>query len=448
MFSFSRTARPARTTYAYYVVVLLMLAYMLSLMDRVMLGFLIEPVRQELDLSDTQIGLLLGFGFVLFYSVLGIPLGAWADLGNRRNLMVGGILLWTLATAGTALASGFAGLLLARTLVGAGEATLSPCAISTIGDRFERERAGLAVSLYSLGGAFGIGIAMAMGGYLVAWTQDLSWTVSLIGVELTSWRLIFAIVGLAGVPFALLILTTVREAPRRSTQKVHPPMGAVVAHMLRHKLAYAGLVFGFGAQVLATYVPMLWAAAHYQRLHGLEPVELGIPFALAFGLASGIAVIIGGVLCDRMTTRGIPAAPARILFWSIPFQLPLVWIVFAGKDVSWALWALGALGFAGSLYGGLQGTIVQMLTPRTMHGRMMAIYLFSITMIGMGMGPLIVGALSQHAFDGDGGLGVAMAVTMITALLVSALALGLTGAAMRRCAVDVANSEEGANESA
>lgn len=253
--------------YAYYVVVLLMLAYMLSLMDRVILGFLIEPVRLELGLNDTQIGLLLGFGFVLFYSVLGVPLGAWADAGNRRNLIVGGLLMWTLATAGTAFAAGFGALLLCRTLVGAGEATLSPCAVSTIGDRFTRDRAGFAFSLYALGGAFGIGIAMAIGGYLVAWTNDIHWTMPLLNVALTGWRLVFLIIGLAGVPFALFILMTMREAPRHNLPAVHPPIAAVAQHMLRHRKAFAGLFVGFGAQVMSTYVPMLWAAAYFQRAH-------------------------------------------------------------------------------------------------------------------------------------------------------------------------------------
>lgn len=434
------TAKPGGNGYAYFVVVLLMLAYMLSLMDRVILGFLIEPIRHELSLNDTQIGLLLGFGFVLFYSILGIPLGAVADAGNRRNLIVGGIIVWSLATAGTALASGFGALLLARTLVGAGEATLSPAAISTIGDRFTRERAGFAVSLYSLGGAFGIGIAMAIGGYLVAWTADFSWTVPLLNVEIGGWRLVFVIIGLAGIPFALFMLATMREAPRRAARAAHPSMKTVASHMLRHKLAFTGLLVGFGAQVLSTYVPMLWAAAHFQRAHRFEAIELGIPFAVSFGLASGIAVIVGGLLSDWMTRRGVNDAPARVLFFSIPLQIPFVWVCFTGDQPTLALWAMSLLGFIASLYGGLQGTIVQLLTPGPMQGRMMAIYLFCVTVIGMGGGPLITGALSQHVFDGPSGLGLAMAVTMTGALLVSALVLALSRGAMRRCISEVAEA--------
>jgi len=150
-----------KPAYSWYVVAVLMVAYMLSLMDRVLLGFLIEPVRMDLGLSDTQIGLLLGFGFVMFYSVLGVPLGALADRSNRRNLIVAGLVVWTLATAGTGFAGGFAAILFARTMVGAGEAALSPCAVSTIGDSFPRHKVGFALSIYSIGGAVGIGVATA-----------------------------------------------------------------------------------------------------------------------------------------------------------------------------------------------------------------------------------------------------------------------------------------------
>ncbi|RIA37984.1 putative MFS family arabinose efflux permease [Hephaestia caeni] len=432
---------PARASaYSYYVVVLLMLAYMLSLMDRVMLGFLIEPVRHELGLSDTQIGLLLGFGFVLFYSILGVPLGAMADRGNRRNLMVGGILVWSLATAGTAFAAGFAGLLLARTLVGAGEATLSPGAVSTIGDRFPRERVGFALSLYSLGGAFGIGVAMAVGGYLVEWTSALSWAVPALGIELSGWRLVFLIVGLAGVPFAVLMLATMREAPRRGERKEHPPLSAVIDHMARHKLAFAGLLLGFGMQVLSTYVPMLWAAAHFQRAFAMSPLQLGLAFTLIFGVATGVGVLIGGAINDMAMRRGISDAPARLVFWGIPLQLPFVWLAFVSGEPSFALWMLGFQILFASLYGGLQGAMVQVLTPSTMHGRMMGIYLFSVTVVGMGVGPLVTGALSQHGFSGNGALGLAMAATMTLALVLAALMLTVARRAMRECADEVARS--------
>ena len=145
------TPKAPNLRYSYYVVLLLMLTYMLSFLDRVLISLLAEPIRAEFNLSDTEIGLLVGFGFVLFYTVLGLPFGAAADRTNRRNLIVMGLVGWSLATAGSGLVGGFGGLLAMRALVGVGEAALSPAALSTIADRFPPERPGFAISLYSSG---------------------------------------------------------------------------------------------------------------------------------------------------------------------------------------------------------------------------------------------------------------------------------------------------------
>src|SRR5690606_24532868 len=136
------TAARSRPAYAVYVVLVLMVAYMLSFMDRVLISLMIDPIRSELGLGDTQVGLLVGFGFVLLYSIMGVPFGSIADNGNRRNLMVGGVLGWSAATALSGFAGGFLSLLAARAMVGIGEATLSPAAYSTIADRFEKRKLG------------------------------------------------------------------------------------------------------------------------------------------------------------------------------------------------------------------------------------------------------------------------------------------------------------------
>lgn len=426
---------PVRSSgYSYYVIAVLMLAYMLSLTDRVILGFLIEPVRAELGLTDTQIGLLLGFGFVLFYSILGIPLGALADRGNRRNIITVGIIVWSLATAASGLAAGFIGLLVARALVGAGEATLTPCTISTIGDRFEPEKSGFAYSLYSLGGIFGIGIAMALGGYLVHWTRDMSMTLPFIETTIEGWRLVFMLVGLAGVPFALFLFFTVSEAPRRKVAMVkHPSMIDIMKHIRKHGRAFFGLFGGYSAQVFSTYVPILWAAAHFQRYHNLDPQYMGWTFGIIFGLCGGIGVIIGGLLSDKLTKRGILEAPATVLMWSVPFQIPLVWIAFTTTDSTTALIVLGISMAVSSLYGGLQGTIVQVMTPGPMQGRMMAIYLLCITILGMGLGPSVVGFLSDYVYEGPMSLGYALATSMVGALVVTGIILWFSLPHMRRC---------------
>src|SRR5690606_12013743 len=192
----------ARPRYAIYVVLVLMVAYMLSFMDRVLISLMIDPIRSELGLGDTQVGLLVGFGFVLLYSIMGVPFGSIADNGNRRNLMVGGVLGWSAATAVSGFAGGFLSLLAARAMVGIGEATLSPAAYSTIADRFEKRKLGFAVSLYNMGVSLGGGAAMLFGGVLVAWA--MATVIPMPWGELTGWRLAFVAVGLLGVPLAVV----------------------------------------------------------------------------------------------------------------------------------------------------------------------------------------------------------------------------------------------------
>ena len=167
--------------YGFYVVAVFMLLYMLSFVDRVLISLMIEPIKSEFQLSDTQIGLLVGFSFVLLYSVTGIPFGMMADRFDRRKLILVGVVGWSLATSLSGLATGFIQLLLARTAVGIGEAALSPAVVSTIADRFRPQRLGLAVAIYSCGVTLGGGLAMAGGGLLIGWANATSVAVPLVG---------------------------------------------------------------------------------------------------------------------------------------------------------------------------------------------------------------------------------------------------------------------------
>lgn len=214
---------PPSLKYSYYVVVLLAVTYMLSFMDRTLISLLIGPIKAEFALSDTQIGMLIGFGFVIFYSVLGLPFGALADRSDRRWLIVIGLVAWSIATSASGFAGGFVALMAMRTLVGVGEATLSPAAYSTLADRFPPHRLGVAIAIYAAGVSVGGGLAMAFGGVLVEWAQHAHVTLPLIG-DIGGWRLALFSVGLLGFPLALLMVLTLREAPRK-VRTPPPPLG-------------------------------------------------------------------------------------------------------------------------------------------------------------------------------------------------------------------------------
>lgn len=431
---------PSALTYAWYVVAVLTAAYLLSLIDRILIGLLVEPIKADMLLGDTQIGLLVGFGFVLFYSTLGVPLGSLADSSNRRNLIVAGITVWSLATVACGLATNFGWLLAARMMVGAGEAALFPCAISTFSDRFPREKLGLAMSIFSFGALAGMGLAMAGGGELVRWAATAG-TVDWLGFTLEGWRLVFVVVGLAGMPVALLILTSVREAPRLHTPAKSPPIGDLMRAIARHRRAYFGLFAGFGAQVLSTYIPMTWAAAYYQRTFGLSPQTIGWSLGFIFAVAGGIGLLIGGRWSDARAARGVIDSPAEVLMRSIPMQIPLIGIAFLAQSSTVSLLALGSLLVVASMYGGLQGTIVRLMSPAGMQGRLMALYLLVVTIVGMGGGPLAVGALSERIFTGRWALGYSIATTMAVAVSIAGLILIFTRPAMRAVMQQILDKE-------
>ena len=407
---------PASKRYAIYVVLVLMLAYMLSFMDRVLISLMIDPIRSDLGLGDTQVGLLVGFGFVLLYSVMGIPFGVMADNGNRRNLMVFGVLGWSAATAVSGFAGGFLSLLAARAMVGIGEATLSPAAYSTIADRFEKRRLGFAVSLYNMGVSLGGGVAMLFGGMLVAWAMKTS--VPMPWGELTGWRLAFVAVGLLGVPLAALMMLTVREAPRRRGNVKAPPLSALLNLAQTHKKAFAGVVIGYSILVIAAYGAMLWAPVHFARAHDLTPSQVGLAFGIIIGLFGTIGLAVGGILSDRSAKRGHVDAPVRVVLASAIIQFPLLMGAYLVTDTTIAL-ILAAAGMATvSTIGGLQAATLQILTPASMRGRMTAIYLLVANMAGMGLGPLVIGFVSEHMFDGSASLGKALAMVTGVSLTV------------------------------
>lgn len=433
------TAARSRPAYAIYVVLVLMVAYMLSFMDRVLISLMIEPIRTELGLGDTQVGLLVGFGFVLLYSIMGIPFGALADSSNRRNLMVFGVLGWSAATAASGFAGGFVSLLTARAMVGIGEATLSPAAYSTIADRFEKKRLGFAVSLYNMGVSLGGGAAMLFGGVLVAWAMKTQ--IQLPWGELTGWRLAFVAVGLLGVPLAAVMLLTVREAARRRGAAKAPPLGALWALAMGHKAAFGGVVIGYSILVIAAYGAMLWAPVHFARAHGMSPAQLGLAFGVIIGLFGTIGLAIGGLLSDRSARRGNPEAPVRIVLAAAVIQFPLMIGAYLVNDTTLAL-ILVAAGMASvSTIGGLQAATLQILTPASMRGRMTAIYLLVANMAGMGLGPLIIGFISEHLFDGPTSLGKALALVTAVSLTIGIILLLLT-----RKAIVVAVQDNDRNE--
>lgn len=422
--------------YAWYVVFVLMVCYALSLIDRQILSLLVAPMKRDLHINDTRIGLLQGLSFALFYTLAGLPLGKLADSHPRRKLITAGIVAWSLLTAACSLARNFWSLFLTRMGVGVGEAALSPAAFSLIADAFPTSQLGLALSVYSMGIYLGSGIAMIVGGSVV---QSLSGTpfltLPVLGT-IASWRATFLAVGLPGLLIALLTLT-IREPQRRSllrtdNKSAQAPLRVVWEQLRKRIASFAGISLGMVFQALCGYVFLAWGPTFLQRNYGWSPGQAGHTLGvltLSFGCAG---MYLGGALCDQWQRRGIPEAPLRVAVLSAAgtfvFFPPAVTI--GNPAVTTMLLAVAIFFLAMPI--GCSYAAVQLIFPNQVRGQVSALFLFILSLGGLSLGPLLPGLLNDYYFHSEKKIGASMAITIGAASLLMLLICFLTYGPYRR----------------
>ncbi|WP_334162505.1 spinster family MFS transporter [Phenylobacterium sp.] len=419
---------PTNSAYGYYVVGVLMVAYMFSFIDRTLLSLVIDPIREDLGLSETQISLLAGFAFAAFYTLLGLPFGRWVDTRGRRNLIAVGIALWSLATVFCGLANSFWRLFAARMAVGVGEATLSPAAYSIIPDYFTPQRLGFAMGLYSCGVTLGGGVAMLIGGVVVQWATTAQPVLPFVG-QVSAWKVPFLVVGFPGLLVALLVLLTVKEPPRRlergGAASVAPKVSEVVAYLWAHRRVFAPLFAGFSGIVITGYAFNVWGPAYFMRVHAFQPAQVGLLYGVGFGVFGTLGVLAGGALSDRVAKGGKHDAPLRVSIWSAVVQAPLFIGAYLAPSATVAAGLFIVALFFGSVYGGLQAAAIQALTPNRMRGQVAALYLTIANMIGLGLAPTWTAWMTENVFGGPQDVGKSLAMTTVISLSVGVLLLAL-----------------------
>ena len=401
---------------AWTTVAILMVAYVLSFIDRQILNLLVGPIRADLGISDTQMSLLMGLSFALFYTVCGIPLGRLADTRSRRGLIAIGVLFWSAATAACGLAKLYWQFLVCRIGVGVGEAALSPAAYSLIADSFPRERRATAISVYSMGVYLGSGLAFLVGGLVIKFASaqgDVH--LPLLG-DVRPWQLIFLILGAAGVLFTLLMLA-VREPERRGVGSgVAVPLSEVGRYLrsnrrtvLCHNLGFAGLSF-------AGYGSAAWIPTYYIRTHGWDAGHVGVVYGSLVAVFGCLGVVFGGRLADWMAKRGRSDANMRVGLLAALGALPLVILFPLLDDAAWVTVVMAPTVFCLSMPFGVAPAAIQEIMPNTMRGQASAIYLFVITLIGLGLGPTAVALVTDFVFADD--LALRWSLLIVTTLAV------------------------------
>lgn len=413
---------PGRSlAYPWYVVGVLMLVYVFSFIDRQILNLLVGPIRTDLGISDTQMSLLMGFSFAVFYTLCGIPLGRLADSKSRRGLIAAGLVFWSLATAACGMVSRYWQLFIARVGVGVGEAALSPAAYSLITDYFPKEKRATAMSVYSMGIFIGAGIAFLLGGLVIKFAVAHGpVTLPLIG-EIRPWQVVFLILGGAGVLFSL-VLFTVREPPRTGSHQA-PPLREVLAYFGKNRRTVLCHNFGFAFLALSSYSASAWIPSFFVRVHGWDAGHLGLVYGSIVTVFAPAGTVFGGWLADRWSKQGVTDATLRVGLYAAIGCVPLgsLFVFPASANLAAALLIPGA--FLLGMPFGVAPAGVQELMPPNMRGQATAVYLFVVTLVGLGIGPTAVALCTDFLFQDDKAVGWSMLLVCGTAQVIAVFVL-------------------------
>lgn len=387
---------PAR---AWYMVALLTIASVFSFVDKYIPALLVEPIKKDLGLSDTEVGLLLGAAFATLYAALGLPMGWMADRYRRTTLVGAGVAVWSLATAASGLARSFGALVAARVGVGVGDSALAPCALSLIADAFPRERRSRPVACYITAQSVGAGLAALSGAAILAWAQGRPAVTLPLAGTLRPWQLTFLAVGLPGLVVALL-LALLREPARTTDEPGSTGMGATLRFLGERVGVYGGFTALVCVMTVIAY-SQNWYAALFARTWGWDIPRFALLSGTALVIIGPLAVNGTGWLADRLLARGIADAPLRMVTTGTLLIIPtgaLAPLLPTG-EAAFGLWLVNLAGL--SLVSAAAPVALLNVTPGEMRGQVSALFYMVIMLTGLVVGPLAVGLLTDGMFGAE-----------------------------------------------
>ncbi len=390
-----------RPAYAWYCLGVICFAYLFGFMDRIIIGLLSPAIQADIGLTDTQMGILQGLAFALFYTLFGLPLGRLADTGNRKWLLSAGTALWSLMTAGAGLVRSFGGLFVMRAGVGVGEATLNPCATSLIGDLFRPKDRPKAFGLYTMSTALGTGVTYLGGGLVIAFIGGRSggnqFDMPFLGL-IPAWQAVFILIGLAGLVPALLMALTVREPARRDLAKTGGSWPETRAFLRQNRTTLLCHHFGVAFIVLAVYGWVNWLPTMFVRLHGWTVPQFSIWYGIFGGLAGIVSAIASGYVTNWFKARGHTDGTMRTVLvggfgltlgTSIAPLLPAPELVLAGYCIA---------GLFTNFPPAQALSAVAEITPNQLRGFVTSIYILVVGIAGAGFGPVVMGWVTDNVF--------------------------------------------------
>jgi MFS family permease len=411
--------------YSWYVVALLVISYASGVVDRIVIGLLVKPIKEDLNLSDTEIGIIQGLAFALFYSLFTLPIGFLVDRWSRKTVVWGGSFIWSCGTIAGGLSNSFWSLFASRVVMGAGEATITPGSSSLIADYFPPKDRPRAYGVFAMGGSIGIGIAYLLGGVAIGFADTVrSWMPSLLG-GFADWHIVFFIVGVPGVLLAILMALTIREPERRGG---YVPQGTKISlvplwrELSTNRIALMAVMMGTIMNVMIVNAQLAWFPTLFVRVHEWEPTRIAMALALV-GVPFGIiSAITAGWSLTWLAKRGRTDGPILVMMlqcaaWAVfgtakclvpTPELALIGHVCTSLFATWAITA--AL------------TALNQVTPNQLRGQVIAVYTLLTGLVGIAVGSGAVGLLSDYVFNYQTGIAPALALVCLTG--------GLAGIAM------------------
>lgn len=415
--------------HAWYVAGLMAVAYAVAFVDRQVLNLLVDPIRHDLGLTDTSISLLQGFAFVSAYVLAGPVFGRLADRGNRRNLLIAGVVLWCAFTVLCGFARDFWTLFIARAGVGAAEACLLPAGWSLLADHFSREKLPRAMSIFLLGPFVGGGLALVFGGLIVRAVTGVEFGGPLAG--LPAWGLTFVFVGLPGFLIAALMLT-VREPPRHFVRPAEDrsfTVGDVGRFLWSERQFYGRFFGGIALMAVALYALPAWTPTLLKRVHGADTASVGIEYGIATLIAGSAGILLGPWLAKQLKPRYGEEAPLRTALVAAVGVVPVcLFLPFAPGY--WSALIAAALGsLSVNLALPMVSSALQASTPNRMRGMVTSAYAFVVLSMGMGVAPTLIALITDHVLADEKQLGLSLALVCGTC---ACLSVPLLASAARR----------------
>jgi len=398
---------------AWYSIVIIALVSMMSNIDRGIINLLVEPIKRDMHLSDTSVSLLVGFAFSFFYMLCGLPMARVADRSSRKIILTSALALWSFATALCGLAQTFWQLFAARGLVGAGESVKGPCSMSMIADLVPRHRLPRAFAIYQLGINAGMSGSLIIGGLLLALLSGMDPLYLPGGLVIKDWHMVFLLCGAPGLLLALLMARTIKEPARRGRRSAtgkQVPIREVVRFIVAHWRIYLPLLLSVAISSIETFGMMVWRPALFERTWGWGPGVAGPLLGAMMLISSPLGLALGAAFAEFLIRRKHDDAMLRVCFFAHLLAVPLA-IAMPLMPSPWLAFGIGTLAMtAGAMASPGLNSAIQILTPNEMRGQINAVYLFSISVIGGGLGPVAIALITDGVFQDESMLRYSMAL--------------------------------------